>query len=202
VAVETNEPKLAPPGAGIPFGQKVFVRYWFLPRYVRQRDWQTRQRIFRKHGERVLGLLATQSPEALTRRVLVAPMAGLEDSSRYWSVAMAVEHLLIVGSLQARAIRELSRGQVPAGEADTAAVKPQGGIELDTLRPKFTAFLDDFDALISTGLGDRASRTRFRHPWFGPLTAAGWHALSALHQGLHRRQCEAILAGQSAIASL
>ena len=36
-----------------------------------------------------------------------------------------------------------------------------------------------------------------RHPWFGPLDAAGWHALTAFHTALHRRQIERILAGQT-----
>ncbi len=35
---------------------------------------------------------------------------------------------------------------------------------------------------------------RYRHPWFGPLDAAGWHAMAAFHLRLHRKQVEAILA--------
>ena len=34
---------------------------------------------------------------------------------------------------------------------------------------------------------------RYEHPWFGPLDAAGWHALAAGHMGIHRRQLENIL---------
>jgi hypothetical protein len=141
----------------------------------------------------MVALCRSQPPERLNRRALVAPAMGLEDSSRYWSVAMAVEHLLIVGGLQARLIRELSFGRVPDEEASIAAVKPKGALDIDELLPRYVAFLGEFDMLVGSQLGDRESTAQFPHPWFGPLTAAGWHAVAALHQGLHRRQAEAIV---------
>jgi hypothetical protein len=190
---EADEPKLQPPGAGIPLRHKLFMR-WFLPRYERRRDWDTRRRIFRKHGERVLALCRSHPPEVLTRRVLVAPMMGLEDSSRYWSVAMTVEHLVIVGTLQIELIDELSSGRTPQGEAVIAAYKPRGALGLDVLLPRFESLLGDFDSLDPAPPIAGHAETRFRHPWFGLLTAGRWHAVAALHQGLHRRQCEAIAA--------
>jgi hypothetical protein len=193
MAQDADAPKLQPPGAGIPLWHELFLRRWFLPRYVRRHDWATRQGIYRRHGEKLMALCRSQPPERLNTRALVAPAMGLEDSSRYWSVAMVVEHLIIVGSLQARLIHELSFGRVPAEEASIAAVKPKGAVGLVASLPRFAALLDEFDALLATGLGDRDSAARFAHPWFGPLTAAGWHAVAALHQGLHRRQAQAIV---------
>ena len=35
----------------------------------------------------------------------------------------------------------------------------------------------------------------YAHPWFGPLDAAGWHALAAGHLAIHRVQIERILKG-------
>ncbi len=193
---KSDEPKLQAPGAGIPLRHKLFLR-WFLRRYERRRDWEARQRIFRKHGERVVAMCRSQPDEALTRRVLVAPMMGLEDSSRYWSVAMTVEHLVIVGTLQVRLIAELGRGHSPSGEADIAAYKPAGLLDLKVLLPQLQSLLDEFDALPMPQPGGGHAEARFRHPWFGALTATRWHAVAALHQGLHRRQCEAILNGGS-----
>jgi hypothetical protein len=190
---EPDAPKLQPPGAGLPFLHTLFLRRWFLPRYLRRRDWAAREAIFRRHGERLVELCRSQPHDLLHRRALVGPMVGLEDSSRYWSVAMVVEHLLIVGGLQSRLIRELSFGRVPVENASIASVKPKGALDVDELLPRFIAFLDEFDALVDSGLGDRRSPARFPHPWFGPLTAEGWHGVAALHQGLHRRQAEAIL---------
>jgi hypothetical protein len=190
---DADAPKLQPPGAGIPFLHELFLRRWFLPRYLRRRDWGARQAIIRRHGERIVALCRLDPQEVLHRRVLVPPMVGLEDSSRYWSVAMVVEHLLIVGGLQTRLIRELSLGHVPVENASIASVKPAGALQVDELLPRFTTFLDEFDALVDSGLGDRRSQARFPHPWFGPLTAEGWHGVAALHHGLHRRQADAIL---------
>jgi hypothetical protein len=38
------------------------------------------------------------------------------------------------------------------------------------------------------GIADLKTALRFPHPWFGPLDAAAWHALSATHLGIHRDQ--------------
>jgi len=43
--------------------------------------------------------------------------------------------------------------------------------------------------------GDLKTELRYAHPWFGPLDAAGWHALAAGHMGIHRMQIERILKG-------
>jgi len=36
---------------------------------------------------------------------------------------------------------------------------------------------------------------KYKHPWFGPLDAAGWHTMAAWHIGLHRGQVERIVEG-------
>lgn len=48
-----------------------------------------------------------------------------------------------------------------------------------------------------TQLGDLRTTTRHPHPWFGPLDARGWHALTAIHNGLPRRQIEMIVMRRS-----
>jgi hypothetical protein len=42
------------------------------------------------------------------------------------------------------------------------------------------------------------TKTRFSHPWFGPLDASGWHAMAGSHMAIHRKQIERILQGLSA----
>ena len=51
---------------------------------------------------------------------------------------------------------------------------------------------------LSKEWGPPQTAARYRHPWFGPLDAAGWHALAATHMGVHRRQLERILAALDA----
>ena len=43
------------------------------------------------------------------------------------------------------------------------------------------------------GLETVRTKLRHAHPWFGPLDAAGWHAMAAMHMGIHRKQIERIL---------
>jgi len=51
---------------------------------------------------------------------------GIEDSSRYWSVAMALEHLGEVGLNIAVGIVELSRNMTVTVKVDIAELKPKG----------------------------------------------------------------------------
>ena len=49
---------------------------------------------------------------------------------------------------------------------------------------------DSCDALLSVvhGISNFKTRTRFPHPWFGPMDAHGWLALSGGHIAIHRVQ--------------
>ena len=58
------------------------------------------------------------------------------------------------------------------------------------------AFREGCDRFQETvaAIPDLRTAARYRHPWFGPLDVAGWHAMAAFHLRLHRKQMEAILA--------
>ena len=58
----------------------------------------------------MIALAEPLSAEQLQRRVLVKAPMGMEDSSRYWSAAMVLEHLIEVGSRIAVGIVELTHG--------------------------------------------------------------------------------------------
>jgi len=188
-----SAPQLAPPGAGIPVTHRWYVRIVVIPKVLRKRDWEGRQRAFRREGEKVVELLRGESAERLTQQALIAPMVGLEDSSRNWSVLMTAEHMVTVGDQTSELIVGLAQGRTAFPPADPAKVKPVGSYTALDGPTRFQAFLDRFDERL-VSVKNRGSRFRFRHPWFGKLTAVQWHAVALLHQGLHRRQCEAILA--------
>ena len=201
-------PALQPPGAGLPWPEYVLSRYVLLPLASRKLDWAQAGRLFQREGQRVLDLFdalragqggldlfAAGRAGRRTERVLVARLRGLEDSSRHWSAAMTVEHLHIVGTGILAAIASLRAGNVPPGQASTADVKPRGEEAPEETRAKFVGLLADgaaADALppMRPGVGPR-----YPHPWFGPLDAHRWHVLNGIHQGIHRKQLEAIRAG-------
>lgn len=140
---------------------------------------------------RVLGI---HSASSLNRNFLVPRLQGPEDLSRYWSVAMTVEHLNIVGHNIRKMIQNLSDGEIPKRVARTEDVKPQGIANPAEVRLRFVEFLAESAAEeknlppIKRGDGGKS-----QHPWFGPLDSFQWHRLLGMHQRIHRRQIEEIL---------
>jgi hypothetical protein len=117
----------------------------------------------------------------------------MEDSSRYWSVWMTLDHLRIVHHSFIRVIRALSRGVVPPGRASTADVKPSPDVTYAVIS-EYEQSCDDLLATVAEA-PSLDTRVRYAHPWFGPLNAAGWYALSGGHLRIHRTQIERIIAG-------
>jgi hypothetical protein len=117
----------------------------------------------------------------------------LEDSSRYWSVWMTLDHLRICNRDFAEVIAGLERGTAPEREASTADVKPspEAGAAVEAA---YERRCDDLSAT-AAAVADLHTATTYAHPWFGALDAAGWHALAALHMGIHRRQLAKIIEG-------
>ena len=142
--------------------------------------------------------IASQCPaEHLHTPVLIRRIRGLEDSSRYWSVLMTLDHLRIVNESISRIIPLLAAGQVPEGVARTAAVKPSPSQDAGII----TAFEKANDALVSAvaSVGNLRTASRYDHPWFGPLDAAQWHFMAGFHMRLHVKQLQLILEGLAAL---
>ncbi len=186
-------PTLEAPGAGLPWYELAVAKRVLFPLHCARLGWAGASRLFQAEGERVLALLALIPPERQAERILVARLPGMEDSSRYWSAAMTVEHLNIVGFQIRRLIGALRAGQVPAQKADVAAVKPTGLIPPGEARAEFVRLLAEAESDTSPAV-PRGQGPTAEHPWFGPLTAYQWHCLLGIHQGIHRKQLEAIRA--------
>ncbi len=197
--MNNDEPKLAPPGAGLPKPELYVARALFaLRRWTSSRTALTA--LFQRERAAIRRILLSCEGSAGARRVLIRRLPGLEDSSRYWSVWMTLDHLRIVHREMRRVIEALTGGVVPEGVASTAAVKP--GVELSAgIVAEYEESCDALLAAVATPANLKTS-LRFAHPWFGPLDAAGWHALSAVHLGIHRVQIERIVASGATPAHL
>ena len=191
-----DAPELAKPGAGLPFLQWLLARFYLFPKFCRNSSWERAMEFHAREGAKVLERARSLSAEQLQQRVLVSGVRGIEDSSRFWSVAMAVEHLMIVGDQMIRAITSLSAGKVPDGKADIAAVKPKGVHADRTAIPAYEEFLARYRKAYE-GLPSLDSTAKFYHPWFGKMTAYQWHCLAASHTYIHRKQIDAIISGLS-----
>jgi|KBSSwiStaDraftv2_1062776.scaffolds.fasta_scaffold387734_2 hypothetical protein len=194
------EPQLMPPGAGLPLVELTVARMRFAWRRFTG-DQAAFTAHFAKERSRIRTLLHGLATDAASRRVLIERPRGLEDSSRYWSVWMTLDHLRMVHRGIVRVIGALAKGVTPPGRASTAAVKPSPDVTADVVGA-YEASCDDLVAAVQTA-GNLKTRLRYAHPWFGPLDAAGWHALAAGHMTIHRVQIQRILqgAGCSTIAN-
>ncbi len=194
---EEIQASLARPGAGIPLLNRWLGRFLLKPLVMRRTPWEVSERRFQSAHEKFKRELTSFQPQSLTERVLVPPMRGLEDSSRYWSAAMCARHLTIVGQEMEVLISKLTHGEGINKVADTAAVKP----ELEKNDPasvqEYFAFGDSLIERIQASVGNRDSRTLFSHPWFGPMTAQEWMVLLSMHTHVHLGQVRAIRAGLS-----
>jgi hypothetical protein len=184
------EPKLAPPGAGLPHIELSIARLLFtLRRWRGNRDYFNAR--FEEERGRIRSLIKSCHAESGTRRVLIKRVRGLEDSSRYWSVAMTLDHLRIVHGGIIRTIEALAAGVAPKGTASTARVKPSPQATWDVI----SEYERSCDQLLTAvaAVPELKTAARFEHPWFGRLDAAGWHAMAAGHIKIHRMQMERIL---------
>lgn len=184
---------LQSPGAGLPFMESLAARYVLMPVMSRLISWDESVRRFQSNGERILALIQPLDSQRMEIQVLIPRLTGIEDSSRFWSAAMTMEHLIITGTAMVQILVELSHGRVPPFEVDIAKVKPQAALSGSEAPRAFREFLGRAVGRIEGEVGDRASTARLRHPWFGPITAHQWNWLMAVHQGIHRRQIEEIL---------
>ncbi|HSY42963.1 MAG TPA: DinB family protein [Candidatus Acidoferrum sp.] len=186
------EPKLAPPGAGLPKIELFAARALFAWRQMRgNRDFFTAD--FQREREAIRALVRSCDAESGARRVLIDRVAGLEDSSRNWSVWMTLEHLRIMHTGISRTIGALAKGVVPPGKASTAAVKPAPDIT-EAVVAEYEKSCDKFLETVAA-IPNLKTTARFTHPWFGPLDAAGWHSMTGYHLAIHRQQIERILKG-------
>jgi hypothetical protein len=186
-------PLLAPPGAGVPARELIWVRPAFVLMRLCTPDTSALAR-FRREADKMTSWVASIPAEEAARQVLIKRVVGIEDSSRYWSAFMVLEHLRIVNEIVVRIIETLAAGRPFAVEIRTADVKPSASVKPEVLS-HFTAGVNAYVNRVPPALRKR-STMRHAHPWFGPLTAHGWHCLAAIHHTLHRRQLSTILRSQ------
>ena len=187
-SVETApQPKLDPPGAGLPFFQSLYVRFWVGPVLSRRQTKDENLRHFRLLGGRMSREADGVAEGMLDRRVLVPRLRGVEDSSRNWCANETLEHVMLTGRLMAQLIAELSRGRASAQVVRIEDFKPKGVYAGRDARPDFRAFVSETLELLEP-LAIVDGGPTHRHPWLGELNALQWCWLLGGHTGLHLAQ--------------
>lgn len=185
-------PQLAAPGAGLPKIERFVANLMIRWKAARSSRDQATASIETARAE-ILSLLHGRDEATLSQPVLIQRLPGLEDSSRYWSLLMVVDHLRIVNQDIANVIAQLGAGRLPERQASIAGVKPNS-LVTSAVIVEFDQGCEDFYATLSNVL-DLKTAQKFPHPWFGPMDAATWHFMAGFHMQLHLQQMKLILAG-------
>lgn len=179
------------PGAGISWYQYYFIQYVVVPNLSLVFTWDKSLLFLQGQIQEILELVQDLDEEELQQQVLVPPMLALEDSSRFWSVNMVLEHLVTV-SLGTYEIVDLLSQEMPIErELGTAKVKPLHNTS-------YTKNLIVFEKLYTRMINKNSkqvSQTTKAHPWFGEFTNFKWHVFIGLHHKLHKRQIKKIIQG-------
>ncbi len=180
-----TSPSLQPPGMGLPKIELLIARVLVGVQLRITSQEKARNNFLREHQE-ILSIIGGVTPELASKRVLIDRLRGLEDSSRFWSLYMTIEHLRIVNRSTINVINSLSKGIKPQVVVSTAAVKPREDIG-DTVVPLFRAVCEEFESAF-TSETNLKSETTLAHPWFGELNAQQWHFFAGFHMSLHKKQ--------------
>jgi len=191
----SNDTKLAAPGAGLPLPELLVARTLFATKRLTgcRRSFTAG---FLRERVAIRRLVGACDESSLAKRILIRRPPGLEDSSRDWSVLMTLDHLRIVHHEFVLVIDALARETVPGGKASTAAVKPDPAVT-EAVMPLYEASCDALLECVEA-VPNLRTRTKYPHPWFGPMDASAWHALAGGHMTIHRVQIERILKGLAA----
>lgn len=187
--------KLAPPGARLGFWTELILRWFVNPVITKKISWEQCEQNFFKSHQKIIQVLESIPADKVDIRILVPPQKGLEDSSRYWSAKMLVEHLLIVGTQVQSAIIRLSREEILKELVDTAAVKPSGNASYQVLFEKLKQFASEVPSDLNRNVHAKESKSKLVHPWFGPFNSKQWYWLLGTHASIHLKQLEEIKKG-------
>lgn len=178
------------PGKGLP-RHELFIARLMVGWRARRTSRAESERLFSGEWDRIRKLVQSATDEQLARRVLIPRLRGMEDSSRYWSVYMTLDHLRIVNDHTTELVGLLARDRTPSRVTGTADVKPDPQVDskvVDAFERSCTEF-----QRVASSIADLKTQLRWPHPWFGPLNAERWHFFAGFHMGLHRKQIESIL---------
>lgn len=192
-----NTPQLEKPGAGLPFLEALYVRWYVGPFQSRKNDAQKNLRLFFMVGARILKEAASVPEDKRDVKVLVPRMKGVEDSSRNWCVNEVLEHLLITGEGMRMVIKALAAGQTTDYVVRIENFKPKGKYQGGDAKPDFKAFIEGTVKELEK-LKIEDGGLKHMHPWLGPFNALQWSWLLAGHSGLHLAQLQAIKRGLDA----
>lgn len=190
MAKSQHVPQLEAPGSGLP-PLELFIGKVGFALYRSMSSHQGATARFKSESQQLISLATSVSEEVGRQRVLIKRVTGIEDSSRFWSVFMVLDHLLIADRLTIKIIENLSQEQDFPQRITIEGIKPQPERGKEVI-DEFKHLVQDY-ILCLEQITHWHSSSYHAHPWFGPLNAYGWHCFTAFHHFIHRRQLYRII---------
>ncbi len=183
-----QEPKLQKAGKGLPLIEWGLSRFIFLPRTLKHISSAQAVQIHQDCGNKALHIANSLTTKQQTKRILIKRIRGIEDSSRCWSAAMTIDHLLIVGTAMTNIIESLAHQRSVEINIKVEDAKPDPNRLPVQVFIEYQKYLDTYPAKINalTSLDNNAYT--HKHPWFWNMTASEWLILNALHNRIHLKQ--------------
>lgn len=188
-----DKPIVGKPGQGLPFLEWFIAKYFIFPSVYKKTSLEEAKTTFSNESKKIINLTSNLDNEKMSTRCLIERPRGLEDNSRYWSVGMAVEHLVIVGNGIGNMISELANGGTNRPTVKIEDVKPDPNSDPAKVISDFKEMSENFLKDIPLSELENFDHVTHDHPWFGPMNAKQWYILAGRHQGVHRHQIEKII---------
>lgn len=192
ISMKASPVKLDKPGAGLPFFEWLIAKYFIVPRLLRNKSQEMAMSKFASSSSAILKTCRQIDPDKFLTQVLIPRLRGLEDSSRFWSVSMTLEHLIITNNRLASLLPDLASGKTAIAALSISDVKPGGTYNaceaLEFFEVSFNKVIDSAKALDLNAF----PQARYAHPWFGPLDALDWLTFASMHNRIHLQQIEQI----------
>lgn len=186
-------PVLAQAGAGLPFIEAFFTRWFFFPVACLFISPSYSAQVLTQVGRKILEIQSTLSDGAVEEQVLIPKLMGIEDSSRNWSVLMTIEHLLITGQSMLGIAKSLSETGFFSEPVKIENVKPHSGLNREVVLKAYQQLIESYSEQIQNLEMFNLSAARHPHPWFWNMTARQWLTLNAVHHLIHLNQIKAII---------
>jgi hypothetical protein len=187
---EVNQiPILQAPGKGLP-KYELFMARLLVSWKAKRTSRAEAASIFEFEKTEILRLTRNINPNLGSKQVLIKRLRGLEDSSRFWSIFMTVQHLNIVNQGTTDIIMALAKGEKPKRVVSTSDVKPSTSADSSTVQ-EFERVCNKFQVTIQE-IANLQTNITCAHPWFGELNAERWHFFTGFHMSLHKQQILAI----------
>lgn len=178
---------LQAPGSGLPKFENLFIKTTLVPFSRFFLGWKSAKVWLDYELKSIENMLKDLSEEDLNERVLINHILGIEDDTRDWSIALVIEHLIIVNTGIISVIKTLSEEKSFDDPIRIEAVKPGNKTvsfnELKQIMQEFEAFVPQ----------NKNSKMTKAHPWFIQFNNQEWNTFLAIHTWVHKRQIKEIL---------